>query len=192
MGRFDKLFGRKKKVEESTSAKKSVPTEKSSPKKSPPSEKRQPEFVRKYSQRGEGGTSTYEMYRGTDAESAKDFLLTKRVDKRLYYIVVETPEGNWGVDIEGLYIERLLPWQTNTGSAKSQGVVIPMSWSMFGLNMAARGLNDNFVAKVQCGKCEHQWLDAIRYRNITAVRCPNCKTLNKVDSNNIQVLFGGG
>ena len=175
MGILDKLFGRKKTVEES------IPTE----------SRRKPEFVRKYSVRGQGGDSTYEIYKDIDAESAKDFLLTKKVDKRLYYIVVETPEGNWGMDVEGLYLERLLPWQTHTGSAKCEGNVIPMSWSTFGLQMAAKGINDNFVAKVQCGNCEHQWLDAMRYRNITVVQCPKCKTLNKVDSDSIQVMFVG-
>ncbi len=48
--------------------------------------------------------------------------------------------------------------------------------------MAARGISDNFVVKIKCGKCEHEWFDGVRYKNLTAVRCPNCKTINKVDS----------
>jgi len=172
MGIFDRLFGKgeKEKIEESEGSK-----------------GKQPKFVRKYTERGIGGTATYEIYKGTDAESAKAFLLKKRVNKKLYYIVVETPEGNWGMDVEGLYLEKLLPWQTDLASAECEGTIIPMSWSLFGLRMAARGFNDNFIVKVRCGKCEHEWLDGVRYQNTTVVRCPKCKTLNKVDSRHIRV-----
>jgi ssDNA-binding Zn-finger/Zn-ribbon topoisomerase 1 len=146
---------------------------------------KQPKFVRKERE----GNNTYEIYEGTDAESARDFLLTKKVKKRLYYIVVETQEGNWGMDVEGLYLERLLPWQTEISSAKCEGHIIPVSWNMFGLKMAAKGFNDNFIVRVQCGKCEYQWLDGLRYQGTTVVRCPKCKTLNKVDSSSIQVVL---
>jgi phage FluMu protein Com len=132
--------------------------------------------------------STYEVYKGTDAESAKTFLLTNRVTKKLYYIIVETPEGNWGMDVKGLYLERLLPWQKNIESAKCEGAFIFMSWTTFGLTVAAKGINDNFVLTVQCGKCEHKWQDGVRYQNITIVRCPKCKTLNKINTNNIHVV----
>jgi len=168
MSVFDKLFKRKNRDKESAASK-----------------GKQPKFIRKERE----GNNTYEIYKGKDAESARAFLLTKRVDKKLYYIVVETPEGNWGMDVQGLYLERLLPWQTNVGSAECDGHIIPMSWSHFGLEMAARKFNDNFVVKVQCGKCEYQWLDGIRYQNNTVVRCPTCKALNKVDSSNIQVFL---
>ena len=192
MGIFDSLFGKKKKAQESQASKsnqpKIVPKEqqKGSAAKEPQASKSHPpKFVRKE----RNNENTYEIYNGIDAESAKDFLLTKRVDKKLYYILVETPEGNWGMDIEGLYLEHLLPWQTSVNSAKCTGIIIPMSHSNFGLNSAARGFNDNFIVKVQCGKCENQWSDGVRYQNITVVRCPKCKTLNKVDSGNIKVVF---
>ena len=174
MGIFEKLFGKNKRVEKTATPK-----------------DKQPKFVRKYSERGPGGDATYEIYNETDAESARNFLLTKQVRKKLYYIVVETPEGNWGMDVQGLYLERLLPWQyqTNIGFIECEGTVIPMSYSMFSLEMAAKGFNNNFISKVQCGKCGHQWLDGVRYQNITAVRCPKCKTLNKVDSSNIKVVL---
>ncbi len=146
---------------------------------------KQPRFIQKLQKENR----TYEIYKGTDTESAKKFLMTKRVDKKLYYIEVETPEGTWGMDIEGLYLVRILPWQKNISLAKCDGYIIPMSHSNFGLNMAARGISDNFVVKIKCGKCEHEWLDGVRYKNLTAVRCPNCKTINKVDSGNITVLF---
>lgn len=170
MGLFDRLFGKKIGSVESV-------TQKS----------HQPKFIRKEHKGGMGGDATYEIYKGTDAESAKTFLMTKRIDFKLYYFVVETPEGNWGMDMEGLYLEQILPWQTDIGSAESDGNIIPVSWSDFSLVWAARGQNDNFIAKVQCGKCEHQWQDGIRYKSFTVVRCPKCKTLNKVNSNNIEI-----
>lgn len=172
MGIFNRWFGGKKNAGES-----------------PAPKIKQPQFVRKYNEKGQGGDATYETYKGTDAESAKAFLITKRVDKPMYYVIVDTPEGNWGMDVQGLYLERLFPWQTNVGSAECEGHIIPMSWSQFGLGMAAKKFNDNFVVKVQCGKCEYQWLDGIRYQNITVVRCPKCKGLNKIDSSNIQVYL---
>lgn len=167
MGIFDKLFGRKKVDEESVV-----------------SQSEQPKFIQKVQR----GKYTYEIYRGKDAESAKNFLMTKQVDKNFYYIKVETPEGTWGMDIEGLYLERLLPWQMDIDSAESEGTIIPMSWSMFSLRMAAQGTSDNFIAQVECGKCKNKWIDGVRYQNITVVRCPKCKTRNKVDSRYIHLL----
>lgn len=171
MGMLDKLFGKEKKKEESKM------------------ECRKPKFIRKERRSTPNGDSTYETYMGTDAESARTFLMTKRVDEKQYYIVVETPEGNWGMDVEGLYLEQLHSWQTNISSAECEGNVIPMSWSKFDLEMAAKGFNDNFIVKVQCGKCGHEWPDGVRYQEITVVRCPNCKILNKVDSSNIEVFL---
>ena len=144
----------------------------------------QPTFIRKEVK----GKNTYEYYKGTDAESAKEFLLTKKIDKPLYYLVVKTSEGIWGMDKEGLYLERLLPWQKDIDSAKCQGHYMLASYNPFSLNMAAEGISDNFILKVQCGKCEHRWLDGVRYQNVTIVRCPKCKSLNKVDSKNIIVI----
>lgn len=113
--------------------------------------------------------------------------MAKKINKKLYYIIVETPEGNWGIDVEGLFLEQLLIWQTEISSADCEGSIIPMSWELISLGSAARGQNDNFIARVQCGKCEHQWQDGIRYQDFTVIRCPQCKTLNKVNSNNIEV-----
>lgn len=58
-------------------------------------------FVREDKQ----GINTYVIYKGPDAVSAKVFLQTKPVTQRLYYIIVETPEGNYGRDISGMYKE---------------------------------------------------------------------------------------
>lgn len=171
MGMFNFLFGSKKNADESSTPK-----------------IKQPKFVRKYNAKGQGGDSTYETYQGTNAESAKAFLMTKRVDKPMYYVLVDTPEGNWGMDVHGLYLERLLPWQTNIGSAECEGNMHMMP-DMYGVEMTAKGFNTNYIAKIHCGKCEHDWLDGVRYDNLTVVRCPNCKALNKVDSGNVKIFL---
>jgi hypothetical protein len=68
-------------------------------------------FVRKYSetktvpQTGQSGVVTYELYKARTAQEAREFLNGRTVTERLYYVVVETPEGNWGKDVEGLYKE---------------------------------------------------------------------------------------
>ena len=142
-----------------------------------------PKFVSK----DRKGDSTYEVYKGTDAESARAFLLGRRVDKPQYYVIVETPEGNWGMDVEGLFLENLLAWQKDTSRAECDGRVakIPATFALAG---AARGVNDNFVVEIACGKCEHVWPDGLRYQNTTAVRCPKCRAVNKIDTSNFTVV----
>lgn len=137
----------------------------------------QPKFVEK--RRTPSGT--YEVYRASSAESARNFLKSKKVNERKYYIKVETPEGNWGVDIDGLYLERLVPFQLNINSAECEGRICGMPVPV-SLQYAANGVTDNFVVAVRCGKCGHEWEDGIRYKNVTVVRCPGCRSLNKVDS----------
>jgi hypothetical protein len=141
----------------------------------------------------QGGNTTpskYEVYKSDDAEIAKKFLLSKKVSQDQYYIVVETPIGNWGIDKIGLYLERLLPWQLDLSKAECEGGLFhPQSTT--GLELAARRVNDNFVTKVECGCCKHQWMDGVRYQDITIVLCPQCKKYNKVDSKNCIVLIVG-
>lgn len=55
--------------------------------------------------KGNDGTSVYEVYTAPNKASALAFLQTKTVSKKMYFIVVETPEGNWGKDIMGIYQE---------------------------------------------------------------------------------------
>ncbi len=140
-----------------------------------------PTFVRKE----RIGDGTYEVYSCNDPEVAKSFLAATKVDQKNYYVIVETTDGNWGTDIMGLFLEQLRPWQTNINLTQCEGIVAP--YSIFGLQMAARDVNDNFLAKIMCGKCEHNRIDGIRYKSITAVKCPNCQTYNSVDSKNIIV-----
>ena len=146
----------------------------------------QPVFISKRMVR----TSIYETYKADDTEVAKAFLLQKKVEEKQYFIVVETPNGNWGMDRVGLYLEKLLPWQTDMSLAKCKGVahhptVVENS------HMAARKIIDNYVTKITCGQCAHEWDDGVRYQDFTVVQCPNCKTCNKVDTTNWFVISNG-
>lgn len=69
-------------------------------------------FVREYTEKkivyGEQNnevTLTYRIYKAADAASAKEFLKENPVNRPTYYVIVETPEGNWGRDIDGIYKE---------------------------------------------------------------------------------------
>jgi len=128
-----------------------------------------------------GPNGTYEVYRAPSAAAAKEFLSRKRLSGPDSHIVVETPEGDWCMDSEGIYLQKLLPFQYFPDRAQCRGCIkIPPTY--FGLKMAALGFLDNFTAYVKCGKCGHVWLDGLRYRNKTAVRCPACHVTNLVDS----------
>jgi len=146
-------------------------------------------FLRKRTQTGRLGTvTTYEEYKADRAEIARRFLLTKQVIEPAYYIVVETPEGVWGADVEGLYLERLAPWQSDTSLAEVEGKTGSGLPSLFGLGQAAAGNIDNFVHTVICGKCGGAWQDGLRYQSITVVQCPQCGTRNSVDSRRFECV----
>lgn len=145
-------------------------------------------LIRKYTDQNRSGNPTYEDYECDDAETAKEFLLTKSVDQKLYYITVKTPMGVWGIDIKGLYKEHLLPWQNDIAAADVEGHTIGMA-DTFSLQMAARGSNDNFVVSIECGNCTHKWMDGVRYQNWTVVECPNCSKRNRVNSHNYTAVF---
>lgn len=50
-----------------------------------------------------GGTYIKKRYSAPDAASAKAFLQQHPVTEQFYYIEIETPEGNFGRDIQGIY-----------------------------------------------------------------------------------------
>ncbi|QDU39331.1 hypothetical protein Mal4_36720 [Maioricimonas rarisocia] len=52
-----------------------------------------------------GMPCTYHVYCAPDARTAKEFLLKTPVSRPMFYLVVETPEGNWGRDKDGIYQE---------------------------------------------------------------------------------------
>jgi len=62
-------------------------------------------FVRENRQQKMGQSMIYRIYKAPDAASAKAFLAQNPVTKSFFYIIVETPEGNYGRDIEGIYKE---------------------------------------------------------------------------------------
>ena len=51
------------------------------------------------------GPNTYEIYKAPSKAAGLEFLKMKTVTKSLYYVIVETPEGNWGKDKDGIYKE---------------------------------------------------------------------------------------
>ena len=126
---------------------------------------------------------TYEDYKCDDTELAKEFLMSKTVDKKLYYIAVTTPKEIWGMDIDGIYKAKLQSWQNDTSSVVVEGSTEGMP-AITSLHGAAKGYNDNFVIKVKCGNCGHSWLDGLRYNNWTVVECPKCLKRNKINSDN--------
>jgi predicted Zn-ribbon and HTH transcriptional regulator len=57
-----------------------------------------------------------------------------------------------------------------------------------GLQMAAKGIADNFISEIKCGSCGTEWKDGLRYKNKTIVKCPKCKKYNCVDTSYLNVL----
>ena len=130
--------------------------------------------------------ATYELYKADDTEKAKDFLLKKKVTRKFYYVEVETPNGTWGIDKDGMYLDKLLPWQKKLGLGKCEGEI--STWpSIHAIMVAGQGLMDNAVAGISCGKCGHKWWDGVRLNKTTIVRCPKCQTYNKIKGGQIQV-----
>jgi hypothetical protein len=133
------------------------------------------------------GANTYVTLRGDDPEAAKAFLRKEPVTRDFYYVVVETPDGVWGTDINTLYLEKLRPWQHDVGAAECDGTIETLIDGHHNLITAARGIMDNFLVEVACGRCGHLWIDGVRYRALTLVRCPACSAGNRVDSSPITV-----
>ena len=52
-----------------------------------------------------GAKAEYSIYSGVTSSQALQFLKTKTVDAPLVYIVVETPEGTFSRDKDGIYQE---------------------------------------------------------------------------------------
>jgi len=65
----------------------------------------QVKFVREDRQEKMGKTFVYRIYQAPDAASAKAYLEQNPVHQQLYYVIVETPEGNYCRDIDGMYKE---------------------------------------------------------------------------------------
>ena len=52
-----------------------------------------------------GFTMTYEVYTAKSKMDALAFLEKKYIYQDRYYVIVETPEGNWGKDCMGIFEE---------------------------------------------------------------------------------------
>jgi len=63
------------------------------------------EFIRQDVVGSGANAATYRTYRGPNAESAREFLKKNPVTQQFLYLVVETPEGNYGRDVKGIYKE---------------------------------------------------------------------------------------
>ena len=59
----------------------------------------------KFNKKYQEGPFTYEFYLANNKADAMAFLSKKTIEKSLYYICVDTPEGNFGRDINGVYEE---------------------------------------------------------------------------------------
>ena len=63
------------------------------------------QFVREERQNRGAANMVYRIHKAPDAASAKAFLDEHPVPQQFHYIVVETPEGNYCRDIQGMYKE---------------------------------------------------------------------------------------
>ena len=140
---------------------------------------------------GEAGTNAGRsiVFRATDTDAARRFLESLTVNERGLRYMVETADGTWGADIDGLYLQNLRAWQRDTGAATHSGQVVRVHDTVTGLINAARGGLDNFTVSVVCGRCAGQWSDGVRYRDVTATCCPHCHALNRVDTTHIRVTI---
>lgn len=62
-------------------------------------------FVKEQHVQDQYGDTVYRVYEAPDADTAKEFLSRNPVDRPLFFIVVETPDGSYGRDINGIYKE---------------------------------------------------------------------------------------
>lgn len=139
----------------------------------------------------QNGQARYVVFRGNDPERAKRFLWDIEVNELGLQYVVETTDGDWGADIDGLYLENLREWQRDTDMATRIGKVVTVHDPTKALVNAERGTLDNFLVEIECGRCQSSWWDGVRYQDSTAVRCPRCRTINRVETHNIRAPVSG-
>jgi hypothetical protein len=128
------------------------------------------------------GRNTYREYEAPDAESARAFLEGIKVRRPREYVSVETPEGTWGRDKEGLFLVRLLPWQSDLSRAECDGMLVKAPTSFSVRAATAQRAIDNYIATVRCGRCGREWADGLNPLAPTVVRCPECGRYNRIDS----------
>lgn len=133
------------------------------------------------------GQYTYEYYRAESVKEAKYFLEQTEVFKPFYYVMVETPQGKWGRDKDGLFLEQLCAFQHNLSLARCEASASIMPVRMADMQMAANKITDNYLLSVTCGKCGFEWEDGVGYRTKTVVKCPECGTYNIVNTEKHQI-----
>lgn len=128
---------------------------------------------------------TYEYYRAESPDEALCFLGQTEVTEPNAYVVVETPDGRWGRDKDGVYLEALRPWQRDLSPAVCSAHTAAFPARPADLRLCAEGVTDNYLLEVACGRCGHRWTDGVAYRAKTAVRCPECGAYNIADTNGV-------
>lgn len=53
----------------------------------------------------DGSNNTYEEWSAPNTSAAQAYLNTREIAAKQYYLVVETPAGNWAKDVNGIYQE---------------------------------------------------------------------------------------
>lgn len=129
---------------------------------------------------------TYEYYMAASPEEARYFLDHTQVTKPFYYVMVETPEGKWGRDKDGLFLERLCDFQRNLSLAQCDGDTNLIPLRLEDLGLAANKITDNYLIKITCGSCNYEWVDGVAYRAKTIVRCPECGQYNLANTEHIR------
>jgi ribosomal protein S27E len=129
---------------------------------------------------------TYEYYRASSPEEARYFLDQTYITLPLYYVMVETPEGTWGRDKDGMFLEHLCDFQHNLSLAQCEANSAFLPQRMEDVQLAANGITDNFLLSVNCGSCGHEWTDGVTYRSKTVVKCPECGKYNLVNTEHIR------
>ncbi len=63
------------------------------------------QFIREEKKNMYDSTYIYRVHTGPNATIAKEYLINQEVNDERLYIIVETPEGNYCKDIQGMYKE---------------------------------------------------------------------------------------
>ena len=132
------------------------------------------------------GQYTYEEYRASTAEEAKYFLELTSVSLPFYYVMVDTPQGEWGKDKDGLFLSKLCSFQRELSLRECDAGTALTPERMHDMQMAANGIADNYLLSVTCGSCGYNWVDGVGYRTKTIVICPECGKHNLADTEGIR------
>lgn len=129
---------------------------------------------------------TYEDYTAKSAEEARYFLEQTSVAAPLYYVMVHTPEGDWGRDKDGIFLSQLCDFQRDLSLRQCDAKTALFPERMPDMQMAANKVTDNYMLSVTCGECGYGWIDGVGYRTKTIVRCPDCGRYNLADTEHIR------